>query len=153
MVIMINDFLVRLSRLAVPPTNPSSPAGDIYWPEYTPSVLSEEEQKAHDVLFLGADTPLMRLLRAIQLVWVVLDSPLGHMIASRDNRLTYDTYQLQAQFVGSGYDEASIEHVLHLLSEAPPPFLNGFLASTYRSSFTRLDKLAALATYFGAEHE
>lgn len=150
---MINDFLVRLTRLSVGPVNPASTAGDVLWPEYTPAQLSAQEQSVYDVLFVEANDPLLRLLRAIQLLWVVLDSPLEGVVTRRDARITYDTPQLLAQFSGTTVDEHGIVWALSQLPDAAPDFLPAEFAHLYRASVVRLDKLAAAAAYFGTLHD
>ncbi len=151
---MINSFLVSLHNTQTQPVNPSSTTGDLTWPAnvkpktYTgPAVLAEQ------ILFAGfTPADFEHFLIAIQLLWVVQESVCADRITLDDTRITYNQDQLVGQFEGyTTFDYQNTSRVLQQFTDIPAlQFLEGDLREIYRSSLCKLDRLAAVISYFGA---
>lgn len=93
---MINDFLARLDN------NPQPP-GDIIWPEFEPAEVSDEEAVLRRVVLGESPRRRLRFLRAVQLTYLVAQSPLAGAITQNDPRVTYSPEGLRQLFVASGF--------------------------------------------------
>lgn len=153
---MINSFLATLHNSATPPTNPSSVVGDVLWPApYTPKVYTGPAQLANNLLFDNQTDPLFHFLTAIQLLWVVQESVLVDRIVLDDVHTSYNQIQLIGQFIDTDdYDRQQISRILGIWESIPAlQFLTGDLLHVYRSSLSRMDRLAAVICYFGNRND
>ncbi len=153
---MINSFLVTLQNDATPPVNPSSEVGDVLWPDpYTPKVYTGPALLTNTLLFNSETDDLFHFLTAIQLLWVVQESVLADQILLDDPRISYNQAQLVGQFEDtSDYDRQQISRILGLWESLPAlQFLEGDLLHVYRSSLSRMDRLAAIICYFGRRND
>ncbi len=148
---MINSFLVTLHNDATQPTNPSSVVGDVLWPaQYLPKVYTGSALLANNILFNNETDPLKHFLIAIQLLWVVEESTQVGYITADDPKTSYSHEQLLGQFESVTYDPQQISRILGAFETIPAlDFLEGDLLLAYRSSLSRMDKLAAIISYFG----
>lgn len=153
---MINSFLVSLHNNATPPVNVSSTTGSVLWPSNVnvrsyngPSAL------AQTILFGGVPTSSFdHFLGAIQLLWVVEESVCADTITADDPLISYNREQLIGQFVGnSSANRQSLSRILQQFDSIPArEFLSGRLLHLYRSSLAKIDRLAAVITYFGVRN-
>jgi hypothetical protein len=149
---MINSFLVTLVNSATQPVNPSSTTGNVYWPSPVEiRMFSTDEQATRSVLFANTSTNLDIFIAAIQLLWVVEESSCYTYITKDDQRITYSRPQLVGQL--TNISDTKLYHINSCLSNfdmiKPLSYLSPELASIYRSSLSKLDRLAAVITHFG----
>jgi hypothetical protein len=148
---MINSFLVTLHNDATQPTNPSSTVGDVLWPNpYKVKVYTGSADLANQILFDRETNALKHFLTAIQLLWVVQESVCADTILVDDPRVSYTQEQLLGQFESVTRDDQQISRILQRFGDIQAlDFLEGDLLEVYRSSLSRMDKLAAVISYFG----
>lgn len=149
---MINSFLVTLHNSGTQPTNPASVMGDVLWPPtYLPKVYTGSELLANNILFGRETDPLNHFLVSIQLLWVVEESTQAPYIIADDPRISYTKEQLLGQFESvAGYDFQQITRVLDAFDTIPAlSFLEDDLLLAYRSSLSKMDRLAAIIAHFG----
>jgi len=153
---MFNSFIVMLTNESTQPTALGTPSfGQILWPApvatrtYTGAALL-----AQAVLFQGTASAGARLLRAIELLWLVEESVLVDTITADDPVTTYTPEQLVGYFSGVSevdYPRQAVSSILTQLDQLnATAFLTGELLATYRGALSPTDKLAAVVAYFGA---
>jgi hypothetical protein len=148
---VINSFLVTLTNTETPPVNPNSTGGNVLWPDNVlVKTYTGPAELARTVLFDNESDDLKRFLTAIQLLWVVENSVLAPLITADDPRISYTKEQLLGQFTMAVYTPQQISRILGSFDDIPAlQFLQGDLLVTYRSALSRMDKLAAIISYFG----
>jgi hypothetical protein len=152
---MINSFLVTLHNDPVQPQNPAATKGDVLWPDpYTPKVYTGSALLANSILFNDESDPLIHFLISIQLLRVVEESVCADTITRDDSRVSYTDDQLLDQFEGTSYDPRQVNRIFSNFSDIRAlDFLTGELLGIYRTSLSRMDRLAAVIAYFGLRND
>ncbi len=92
---MINDLLARLDN------NPEAPYGWI-WPSFTPKVFTPYEISVRNALIGTATSRELFFDRCLELVGVVLGTPLSGYVTARDPRVTYSLETIRNHFAVAG---------------------------------------------------